>query len=110
MKNIKNIGLVIIIIGITSLSKPVISQENKPLSQTIRGQVVDQESQASLPGANIIILNTNPLKATITDSEGNFRIDNVPIGRHNIQVSYVGYKSFLISEMQVTITRRCIFN
>lgn len=88
----------------------IFSQETKQLSQTIRGQVVDKESQTSLPGANVVILNTDPLKATITDSNGNFRIDNVPIGRHNIQVSYVGYKSYLISEMQVTASKEVVLN
>jgi len=66
------------------------------LSQTIRGQVVVKETQTTFLGANVIILNTDPLKATITDIDGDFLIDNVPVGRHNIKVSYVGYQSYLI--------------
>ncbi|MBT6005591.1 MAG: carboxypeptidase-like regulatory domain-containing protein, partial [Prolixibacteraceae bacterium] len=78
------------------------------MTQTIRGQVVDKESQTTLPGANVVILNTVPLKATTTDINGNFRIDNIPVGRHNLQVSYVGYISYLISEMQVTASKEIV--
>ena len=31
------------------------------LTQTIRGTIVDQVSQIPLPGANVIILNSNPI-------------------------------------------------
>ena len=107
MKYITRISF-LLIIGLVSFSKPVFSQKIKILSQTIRGQVVDKESQTTLPGANIVILNTVPFKATTTDIDGNFRIDNVSVGRHNIQVSYVGYNSFLISEMQVTASKEVV--
>ncbi|NOR75856.1 MAG: TonB-dependent receptor, partial [Draconibacterium sp.] len=107
MKYIVRINL-LLIISLISFSNPVFAQETKVLSQTIRGQVVDKESQTTLPGANVVILNTVPLKATTTDIDGNFRIDNVPVGRHNIQVSYVGYNLYLISEMQVTASKEVV--
>ena len=107
MKYIIRINLLLIISWI-SFSNPVFSQKSKVLSQTIRGQVVDKESQITLPGANVLILNTVPLKATTTDINGNFRIDNVPVGRFNLQVSYVGYNSYLISEMQVTASKEVV--
>ena len=50
-------------------------------TQTIKGTVVDKEAQITLPGANIIILETDPLMGTITNPEGVFRIENVPVGR-----------------------------
>jgi hypothetical protein len=107
MQYILRISL-LLILGVISLSKPVFSQKTKLLSQTIRGQVVDKESQTTLPGANIVIFNTDPLKATITDSDGNFRIDNVPVGRHNIQVSYIGFKPYIVSEIQVTTSKEVV--
>jgi CarboxypepD_reg-like domain len=101
---------ILLLIGLFFFSSQMFSQETKLLSQTIRGQVVDKESQKTLPGANVILLNTNPLKATTTDSEGNFRINNVPLGRHNIQVSYIGYKPYIISEMQVTASKEVVLH
>jgi len=60
--------------------------------QTIRGHVTDKDSKTSLPGANVVLLNLQPLTGTVTDAEGNFRLDNVTTGRHDLQVSFVGYK------------------
>ena len=60
--------------------------------QTIRGHVIDKESKSSLPGANVVLLNVEPLTGTVTDNDGNFRLDKVAIGRQSIQVSYIGYK------------------
>jgi hypothetical protein len=61
-------------------------------TQTIRGRVTDKESKSPLPGATIILLNSNPLVGTVTDLDGNFRISGVPVGRQGISISYIGYK------------------
>jgi len=60
--------------------------------QTIRGHVIDKDSKTSLPGANVVLLDVQPLTGTITDNDGNFRLEKVAIGRQSIQVSYIGYK------------------
>ena len=41
----------------------------------------------------------------VTDSLGRFRIDHVPIGRYNIQTSYMGYETNIISEVPVTSSK-----
>lgn len=107
MKDIIRVGL-LLIIGLLLFSNLVYSQEGKMLSQTIRGKIVDKESQITLPGANIIILNTEPAIATISDMDGHFRIENVPIGRFDIQVSYIGYKPYIIAELQVTASKEVV--
>ncbi len=60
--------------------------------QTIRGHVTDKDSKTSLPGANVVLLNVQPLTGTVTDADGNFRLDNVATGRHDLQVTFIGYK------------------
>ncbi|RYD78209.1 MAG: TonB-dependent receptor [Sphingobacteriales bacterium] len=70
-------------------------------TQTIRGTVVDKQSQSPLIGANVIILNTNPIKGAATDDRGKFRIENSPTGRQQIKIMYIGYKETV---MQVLIT------
>ena len=56
------------------------------LTQTIRGTVVDKQTQSLLPGAIICILNSDPLLVTSTNELGKFRIDNVPLGRKQIKI------------------------
>jgi len=75
--------------------------EAQNLYQTIKGRVVDKETQITLPGATITIRDTDPLLGTITNEEGYFRLENVPMGRHTVIVGYVGYEPFQIPEILV---------
>lgn len=70
-------------------------------SQTLRGQVVDRDSKAGIAFANILVLNTYPSKGAITDIDGYYKIDALPIGRYTLQVSYVGYEKAVLSEIQI---------
>jgi hypothetical protein len=69
--------------------------------QTIRGTVKDRESGAPLPFANIGIMSSDPLIGTNTDLQGKFELKNVPVGRHSIRISYVGYEEAILSEVLV---------
>lgn len=71
----------------------IYSQVKVKLYQTIRGVVVDRETQTTIPGVNIIVLNTNPQKGTVSDENGVFRLENVEVGRQSIQFSSIGYKT-----------------
>ncbi len=88
--------------------KEEIVNESPGLTQIVRGKVIDKETQIPLLGATVIILNTDPLKATITDNEGYFRIENVPIGRYNIEAGYMGYESFIISDIQISTSKEVV--
>ena len=78
------------------------------LSQVIRGQVIDAESQTPLPFASVAIITTDPLLGAITDDNGNFRLNQVPIGRHNMKISYVGYETQMIPELMVTTGKEIV--
>lgn len=74
-----------------SFQSLLIAQPN--LTQTIRGVVVDKESQIPLPGVNIVITNSSPQQGTISDESGKFRFNNATVGRISVQASYIGYKT-----------------
>lgn len=42
-----------------------------------------------IPFANVFIQNSN--KGAATDAEGNYRLENVPIGIHKVVFPYIGY-------------------
>lgn len=71
-------------------------------NQTVRGQVIDQQSQYPLIGATVVVNNTSPIIGTTTDLDGNFRLENVPLGRQTLLVSYLGYKNITLPNVQVT--------
>ncbi len=63
------------------------------LEQTVRGTVKDRDSQSPVIGANLVVVNSDPLIGASTDLNGKFRIENVPVGRYILRVNYLGYES-----------------
>src|SRR5688572_8245962 len=66
------------------------------LTQTIRGTVIDKITQAPIPGAVVVLLNSNPVKGTATDQKGLFIFKDVPVGIQGIKITYIGYKESVI--------------
>lgn len=71
--------------------------QSQNLTQNIRGTVLDKETQRTIPGANIVISELN--KGTTSDLEGVFELSEVPVGRHTIVVSYIGYEPYILSNI-----------
>ena len=77
-------------------SSALLAQDHTP-TQNIRGILRDQDSQMPLTGATVAVLSIDPVVGAITDLEGQFLVPAVPVGRHQIRVSYLGYESILLS-------------
>lgn len=58
---------------------------------SISGSVHDAEAKFPLPGATIELL-TGESQITASDAKGNFRLDAIPVGRHVLRVSFMGYE------------------
>ncbi len=71
-------------------------------TQTIKGTITDKQSQATIPGVNIIIMNSDPLKGTTTDMDGHFKLPDVNPGRYDLKVTYMGYKEIVLPNVVVT--------
>ena len=56
---------------------------------TLQGQILNGLDQSPLPFASVFLANTT--KGTTTDDKGNFTLTNVPPGKFNLVVSYVGF-------------------
>ena len=68
----------------------------------IRGLITDGASGQTLPYVSVIVVNSNPIIGTTTDSEGYFQLNSLPVGRYDIQSSYVGYEPAVSREIMVT--------
>ncbi len=80
-----------------SFSAIIYGQTGKP----IRGTVIDAASGQALP-ATVVVLNTNPQKGAMSDMDGNFVIEGLPIGRYDIQASIMGYEPAVFKEIAVS--------
>ena len=79
-------------------------------TQTIRGEVLDVDSKTPLIGVNVLLKDTGPIMGGVTDAKGNFVIRNVPIGKYDIIVSYVGYEGRVIPNVSVTSGKEVILS
>lgn len=66
-------------------------------TSTITGKVVDAKNNEPLPFATIFITDISDTvslqkRGTISDDNGNFKIDQIQNGKYNLQVSSVGFK------------------
>ena len=71
------------------------------LTQTIRGIVIDRSSGAPLPYVSVGLLDI-PEIGTTSDDDGKFTLNNVPVGRHDLQATSVGYEPSIYREIVVT--------
>ncbi|HLP52297.1 MAG TPA: TonB-dependent receptor [Chitinophagales bacterium] len=73
---------------------------SQSITQTIRGTVVDKETLRPLEGVTVAVKKDSTiLGGTATDMQGEFRIANIPVGRVDVVVSFVGYKKVYISNL-----------
>jgi len=77
-------------------------ENNEDAFQTVKGKVVDKDSKSALWGATVVIVDSAKFYGASTDSNGYFSIDDVPVGRQNIKVSFIGYEDLLLENVLVT--------
>lgn len=69
-------------------------------TQTIRGRVLDKQTQSALIGATIKLDGSS--RGTVTDEDGYFRLDAVPVGRVSLSVTYLGYEPMMLSNLSLS--------
>ncbi|QIX62076.1 TonB-dependent receptor [Hymenobacter sp. BT18] len=80
------------------------------LTQTIRGRILDRESQTPLVGATVVVLDTNPPQAATTDADGYFKLTKVAVGRHTLKISFIGYEEQTIPELLLGSGKELVLN
>ncbi len=69
--------------------------------QTLRGVVNDRASGHPIPYATVRLTDMPDLGA-VCDSLGRFTLPKVPVGRHSVESSFMGYEPAIIREILVT--------
>ncbi|MCX6272388.1 MAG: carboxypeptidase-like regulatory domain-containing protein [Bacteroidetes bacterium] len=77
-------------------------------TQTVRGTVTDKLTHTSLPGANVVILNTNPVVGTATDIDGKFKLTKVTVGRVSLKITFMGYKDVILSNLNLNTGKELV--
>lgn len=88
-----------------------ISVKAQVLTQTLRGKIFEAEAQYPLPGASVLLTNdTSTLKGTTSDLNGNFTMTAVPVGRHSLRVTFIGYEDVIISNFTISSAKETVIN
>ena len=73
------------------------------LTGKVAGVVRDAKTGDPIPGVNVLVQNT--LLGAATDLDGQYYILNVPPGKQTLEISYIGYKTTIITDVEVMIDR-----
>lgn len=79
-------------------------------TQVVKGTVKDADTQMTLPGATVVLTGSDPVIGAITDMDGRFRLEAVPVGRQQLQVSFIGYKPSVVPNVLVTAGKEVVLD
>ncbi len=68
-------------------------------AQSIEGRVRDAMSGDLLVGATVNVIGTD--NGSVSDAQGNFKINNISSGLYDLEISYIGYFTFVEKEVWV---------
>lgn len=69
------------------------------VTQSIRGQVFDNETRLPIIGAHIILLDGQTNPQSITNEDGNFNFVGIPLQRVTLEITYFGYKKVILPNL-----------
>ena len=99
-----------LLIGGVVLLASTLSLIAQEVTQTVRGRIVDKDSQIPLIGATVVVIGSDPIIGSVTDENGAFRLTKVPIGRVSLKVTYIGYEDRTIPNLLVSSAKEEIVN
>ncbi len=86
-------------------ASPPVRAQTTPNVGAISGTVVNQVTQAPIPGATISVQGTK--LGAISNKEGKFSVRNVPVGVYSVRVSSIGYEARFFTDIPVNSAKSC---
>jgi outer membrane receptor protein involved in Fe transport len=94
----RSFGVVIVLLTFKSLTGTFAQSGN------IGGVISDKATSDKIPFANVVAVFKNNAASpagTVSDKDGKFRIDNLQFGNYNIVISFIGYQSDTIRNIDI---------
>ena len=98
--NLNNMQKISIWLIMCLLFSPVLLSAQQH-EQTVRGVVLEKNTQETLPGAAVIVSSGGRMFGTTTNANGEFAIAGIPVGRCNISISMLGFVTYLSNSILV---------
>ena len=85
------------------MTKLLVFAQNTPVfTQNIKGIVRDADAKSPLIGAAVVVVGVSPMLGAVTNTEGVFKIEKTPVGRYDLQISFIGYEPVTVPQVLVT--------
>jgi len=78
---------------------------------TITGVIVDNSTSSPVSFASVALLNEADsalVTGVITNDLGKFKFDNIPYGKYSLKVSFVGYKTVTVKNVEISRQNKTI--
>ena len=85
-----------------------VSAKAQPLQQIIRGEVVDAITLRPIENANVSVVQHS--MGSATNQAGKFIIEKVPVGRHDLLITHIGYQNKLLPNVVVDAGKAVVLN
>ncbi len=79
-------------------------------TQTVKGQIIDKQSEVPIIGASIEWLSENETKGAVSDFDGYFSLEEIPVGRQVFRISYLGYETITLPNVELTRGKEVFLN
>jgi hypothetical protein len=79
-------------------------------TQTIRGTVLEKATRQPLIGATVMLPDLEGTVGSVTDYDGTYVIENVPVGRHTVQCSFIGFAPWQADGLVLTAVREMVLD
>ncbi len=99
MKNI-----ILLFITVLTFRTILFSQEKG----SITGRIIDSKTGEGIIGANVLLEGTN--LGAASDIEGNYLINNIPVGIYNLNITYISYSKTQIKSVEVISEKTIAIN
>lgn len=77
---------------------------------TIRGHIIDYQTETPIPGVNVILSDIDSVIGTTSDINGNFKLESIPVGRVSLEFSALGYKPVRLNSLVLKSSKELIVN
>jgi hypothetical protein len=100
----------ILLSTVLALAMSSLSANAQELFQTIRGTIIDQDANFPIIGANVIVIDSDPILGSSTSLDGKFIIQKVSVGRVSLKVSCIGYEEITLPNLLITSSKELVLD
>ena len=104
----KKLKIIFLMLGMSVLIVPHVNAFDVMGKAVLYGRITDAKTGESLPGVNIYIPDLQV--GTVSDVNGDYRLENIPEAKMIVQLSFVGYQTLAEAIHLTPNTRHALKN